>query len=263
MKEKQDWYVRSPDGHVYGPTDAATLVTWAEEGRVEPGGFVSRDRRKWIPAQLMPELEMTWVVEAEPGKFFGPFNRKMVVGLSKGGLIPQGASIYRRHDLAPDEDPPPVEKIVEKRVEVPVEKIVEKRVEVPVEKIVEKRVEVPVEKIVEKRVEVPVEKIVEKRVEVPVEKIVEKIVEKRVEVPVEKIVEKVIEVEPPPRTEIVAPVADAASASVPPPPSIGGIFKNVDPSRLAALEAAARRELSAAKRGRFGMMSGLFKRRSP
>ena len=239
MKEKQDWYVRSPDGHVYGPTDAATLVTWAEEGRVEPGGFVSRDRRKWIPAQLMPELEMTWVVEAEPGKFFGPFNRKMVVGLSKGGLIPQGASIYRRHDLAPDEDPPPVEKIVEKRVEVPVEKIVEKRVEVPVEKIVEKRVEVPVEKIVEK------------------------IVEKRVEVPVEKIVEKVIEVEPPPRTEIVAPVADAASASVPPPPSIGGIFKNVDPSRLAALEAAARRELSAAKRGRFGMMSGLFKRRSP
>ncbi len=263
MKEKQDWYVRSPDGHVYGPTDAATLVTWAEEGRVEPSGFVSRDRRKWIPAQLMPELEMTWVVEAEPGKFFGPFNRKMVVGLFEGGLIPQGASIYRRHDLAPDEDPPPVEKIVEKRVEVPVEKIVEKRVEVPVEKIVEKRVEVPVEKIVEKRVEVPVEKIVEKRVEVPVEKIVEKIVEKRVEVPVEKIVEKVIEVEPPPRTEIVAPVADAASASVPPPPSIGGIFKNVDPSRLAALEAAARRELSAAKRGRFGMMSGLFKRRSP
>jgi predicted flap endonuclease-1-like 5' DNA nuclease len=95
-----------------------------------------------------------------------------------------------------------VEKIVEKRVEVPVEKIVEKivekKVEVPVEKIVEKRVEVPVEKIVEKivekRVEVPVEKIVEKRIEVPVEKIAEKIVEKRIEVPVEKIVEKRVEV---------------------------------------------------------------------
>ena len=45
----------------------------------------------------------------------------------------------------------PVEKIVEKVVEVPVEKIVE----VPVEKVVEKVVEVPVEKIVEKTVEVP------------------------------------------------------------------------------------------------------------
>jgi predicted flap endonuclease-1-like 5' DNA nuclease len=92
----------------------------------------------------------------------------------------------------------PVEKIVEKRIEVPVEKIVEKivekKVEVPVEKIVEKKIEVPVEKIVEKRVEVPVEKIVEKRIEVPVEKIVEKIVEKKVEVPVEKIVEKRVEV---------------------------------------------------------------------
>lgn len=101
---------------------------------------------------------------------------------------------------------PPVEKIVEKRVEVPVEKIVEK--------VVEKRVEVPMEDltrikglqfeitqlktlleteknkpakevikevIIEKKVEVPVEKIVEKRIEVPVEKIVEKIVEKPVE----------------------------------------------------------------------------------
>jgi len=72
-----------------------------------------------------------------------------------------------------------------------VEKVIEK--EVPVEKIVEKVVEVPVEKIVE--VPVEVEKIVEKevKVEVPVE--VEKIVEKEVvkEVPVEMVVEKVVE----------------------------------------------------------------------
>ena len=78
----------------------------------------------------------------------------------------------------------PVEKIVEKVVEVPVEKIVE--VPVEVEKIVEKevKVEVPVEveKIVEKEVvkEVPVEKIVE----VPVEKVVEKVIEKEVKVKV-------------------------------------------------------------------------------
>lgn len=55
----------------------------------------------------------------------------------------------------------------EVRVEVPVEKVVEK--------IVEVRVEVPVEKIVEKTVE--------KRVEVPVEVTLEKLVEKTVEVP--------------------------------------------------------------------------------
>ena len=239
-QNKEAWYVRSSDGQVYGPTDRSSLVVWAEEGRIEPSGFVSRDRKEWIPAQLMPELEMKWVVEAEPGKFFGPFNRKMIIRLASSGSLPAGAGVYRRHELAVDKDPPPV--TVEKRVEVPVEKIVEK--------------------VVEKRVEVPVEKIVEKRVEVPVEKIVEKIVEKRVEVPGEKIVERIIEVEPPARSAMIAPEV-AASAPQPPQPVMGGIFKNVDPSRLAALEAAARRELAAAKGGRFGGVKGLFSRRMP
>ena len=148
MEEK--WYVRSEDGSVYGPADRKTLVAWAEEGRINATGFVSRDRKSWIPAQLMDELAMKWVVEAEPGQFFGPFNRAFLVKLHKAGAVPGGAKIYSRHDLPPDEDPAPeiVEKIVEKIVEVPVEveKIVEKRVEVPVE------VEKIVEKIVEKTV---------------------------------------------------------------------------------------------------------------
>ena len=302
------WYVRSSDGKVYGPADLDALVVWAREGRIEPGGFVSHDRKSWTPAQLMPELEMKWVVEAEPGKLFGPFNRKMVEHLVETGSMPMGAVVYRRHELPVDQDQEPitveVEKIVEKRVEVPVEKVVEKVVEkrvevpvekvvvkeVPVEKLVEKRVEVPVEKlvekIVEKRVEVPVEKIVvkevpvevekivEKRVEVPVEKVVEKVVEKRVEVPVErvivkevpveKIVERVIEVERPARSMIVGQEAASASGDLPPPLPLGGIFKDVDPSRLAALEMAARRELAAAKSGGIrGRMAGLFSRRKP
>ena len=212
------------DGNVYGPADVAALVSWAEDGRIDPSSSLSKDRIKWTPAQLMSELEMKWLVELEPGKPLGPYNRKFLVASLADGSLPTDAKAYRLHEFPIEQDPPPtvvekevirevpVEKIVEveKRVEVPVEKIVEKivekRVEVPVEKIVEKEVikEVPVEKIVEKIVEVPVEKIVEKRVEVPVEKIVEKevikevpvekIVEKIVEVPVEKIVEKRVEV---------------------------------------------------------------------
>ena len=280
----ETWYVKSADGSVYGPTDKASLVQWAREGRIDPSGSVSCDRVSWLQAPLMPELEMSWVVETEVGKFYGPFNRAVVVRLAAAGSIPPGANIYRRHDLPPGQDPAPervevpVEMIVEKevRVEVPVEKIVEKevRVEVPVEKIVEKevRVEVPVEKIVEKevRVEVPVEKIVEKevRVEVPVEKIVEKVVEKvvekevRVEVPVEKIVERVIEIAPPPSGATEAEPMGAARVA-PPEPKFGGIFKGADRARMAALEAAARRELSAAKRGGFGGVNRFFSRRKP
>lgn len=228
--KKQDvkWYVRSSDGKVYGPADLDALVTWAREGRIEPGGFVSRDRKSWVPAQLMPELEMKWVVEAEPGKFFGPFNRKMVEYLAQVGSIPSGAAIYRRHEQPVDQDPEPVT--------VEVEKIVEKRVEVPVEKVVEK--------VVVKEVPVEVEKIVE--------------------VPVEKVVERVVEVERPARTVFVGKEVAIASGDLPPPPPLGGIFKDVDPSRLAALEMAARRELAAAKSGGIrSRMAGLFSRRKP
>ena len=125
-----DWFVRTADGSVYGPATVETLVAWAKDGRIDPSGFVSRDRLKWEPAQLMPELEMKWLVETEPGKVFGPFNRELVITLFANGSMPKDAKAYRLHELPVDRDPPPVvvEKIVEKevRVEVPVEKIVEK-----------------------------------------------------------------------------------------------------------------------------------------
>ena len=284
----KEWYVRTSDGNVYGPADKASLVSWAEDGCIDPLSSLSKDRIEWTPAQLMDELEMKWLVELAPGKPLGPYNRKYLIASHADGSLPGGAKTYRLHEFPVDQDPPPpvvekivekmvevekrvevpVEKIVEKEVikEVPVEKIVEKRVEVPVEKIVEKEVikEVPVEKIVEKRVEVPVEKIVEKEVvkEVPVEKIVEKIVEveKCVEVPVEKIVEKrvevpvekIVEVERPPRTTVVVPEIIEPAGNEPPLRSGGkGMFGDVRRSGLEALEQAARRELAAAGKSRF------------
>ncbi len=229
MNDRKEWYVRMSDGNVYGPADVAALVSWAEDGRVDPSSSLSKDRIKWTPAQLMPELEMKWLVEIEPGKPLGPYNRKFLIASCADGSLPATAKVYRLHEFPVDQDPPPVV----------VEKIVEKRVEVPVEKIVEKRVEVPVEKIVEKIVEVPVEKIVEKIVEV----------EKRVEVPVEKIVE----VEKPPRTTVVVPEVVEPSGNEPPRRAGGaGLFGDVSRSGLAALEQAARRELAAAGKNRFG-----------
>ena len=251
MNSVKEWYVRMSDGNVYGPANVESLVCWAEEGRIEPTSSLSKDRMEWTPAQLMSDLEMKWLVEIEPGKTSGPYNRKFLIASSADGSLPAEAKLYRLHEFPVDKDPPieTVEKIVEveKRVEVPVEKIVEKRVEVPVEKIVEKEVikEVPVEKIVEKIVEV------EKRVEVPVEKIVEKEVIK--EVPVEKVVEKIVEVEKPPRTTVVVPeIVEPAGNEPPRRTASAGIFGEVNRSSLEALEQAARRELAAAGKTRFG-----------
>ena len=229
MTRAKEWFVRSSDGKVYGPADVSQLAEWAREGRIEPAGYVSQDRKSWFPAQLMSELEMKWIVEPEPGKFYGPFNRAAISRLAARGELPEGVVFYRKHEFNIDEDPPPVT--------VEVEKIVEKevRIEVPVE------VEKIVEKIVEKEV----------RVEVPVEKIVEKIVEKEV----------IIEVEPPARRPIVGADAAPTISERPPVPQLGGMFKNVDPAKLAALEAAAQRELAAVKNSRRGGLSGLFPRR--
>jgi len=217
MNNSKEWYVRTADGNVYGPADMASLVKWAEDGRVDASGFVSNDRITWIPSQLIEELAMTWLVEIEPGRVRGPYNRKFLVASSADGSLPASAKIYRRHDLPVGEDAPP--EIVEKVV---------------------------VKEVIKK---VPVEKIVEKIVEVPVEKVVVKEVIK--EVPVEKIVEKIVEVEKPPKVTVVeAKVIEPVDAA--PPPRIGGIFDGADRSRLAALEEAARRELAAAGRKRFG-----------
>ena len=219
MADLQEWFVRTEDGKVYGPASVASLAEWAKDGRVEPSCFVSSDRINWRPAQLMPELEMKWLVETEPGKFFGPFHRQVVSRLFRDGQVPEGAKAYRLHEFAIDEDPPPVERVVE------------------------------VEKVVEKEV----------RVEVPVEKIVEKVVEKVVEVPVEKIVERIVEVEPPPRTELVVPEVVEPAAKAPPPCKPGSLFGGLDRARMAALEAAARRELAQSRK--FGFSTNLFGRK--
>ena len=215
----KEWYVRMSDGNVYGPANVESLVCWAEEGRIEPTSSLSKDRMEWTPAQLMSDLEMKWLVEIEPGKTSGPYNRKFLIASSADGSLPAEAKLYRLHEFPVDKDPP---------IET-------------VEKIVE----------VEKRVEVPVEKIVEKRVEVPVEKIVEKEVIK--EVPVEKVVEKIVEVEKPPRTTVVVPeIVEPAGNEPPRRAASAGIFGEVNRSSLEALEQAARRELAAAGKTRFG-----------
>ena len=149
--DNASWYVKTEDGKIYGPATEAQLLVWAEDGRVQPTGFLSQDRRNWQPSQLKESLAMEWLIEPQPGKVFGPFNRAFVSRLFKDGSAPAGAKVYRLHKFPIDEDPPPVvvEKIVERIVEKPVEKIVEKVVEKIVEVEVPARHEIVVPDVVE------------------------------------------------------------------------------------------------------------------
>jgi len=119
MDSRAAWYVKTDEGKVYGPAEKGKLVTWAEEGRIDSVSFVSQDRVSWLPAPQLPELKMQWLVETEPGKIFGPFNRAVAIRLFKEKAVPPTSKVYHLHAFAVDQDPPPVERIVEVRVEVP------------------------------------------------------------------------------------------------------------------------------------------------
>ena len=91
-----EWFVRTPDGGVYGPVDTHTLCEWAEQGRIEPDDEVSPDRESWKNAAEIPELEMDWTAETEDSSQIGPFNFHLSKELVRRGVLPADATITNR-----------------------------------------------------------------------------------------------------------------------------------------------------------------------
>ncbi len=92
------WYVRGEGDEVFGPINTQTLLAWAKDSRIEPTFAVSHDREAWIPAPRVKELGMTWLVEPSAGTFYGPFNRAVVDGLLAAGTISREARLYLLND---------------------------------------------------------------------------------------------------------------------------------------------------------------------
>lgn len=99
-----EYYVRAADDKVFGPIGMETLIEWAKDSRIDPTSAVSSDQKSWIPAPLMPELEMTCLVETDPGTFYGPFNRAVVNGLIEAGTITKAARLYELDTGKADSD---------------------------------------------------------------------------------------------------------------------------------------------------------------
>lgn len=90
-----EWYVKSPDGAVFGPADIEKLKGWADESRLSPEHLVSSDGGKtWSPVSRLPELEMGYLVEVAPGDIFGPFTRKVVDSLAENGQLSADARMF-------------------------------------------------------------------------------------------------------------------------------------------------------------------------
>ncbi len=91
----EKWYVRNAAGKVFGPIDLDTLKSWVKDGRVEPLAGVSNDLVNWMLAPLKPDLEMNWVVENNPGQFYGPTHRTVIEDLVKTGSLSRAARFYQ------------------------------------------------------------------------------------------------------------------------------------------------------------------------
>ena len=94
MNFGEKWYVRNTAGKVFGPIDFATLQNWVRDGRVEPLAGISENLQDWMLAPLKPELEMDWIVENNPGQFYGPTHRAVVDDFVKSGTLSPGARFY-------------------------------------------------------------------------------------------------------------------------------------------------------------------------
>ena len=90
-----NWYVKGADGKVFGPADDEKIIAWVKDGRVDPFAGVSNDLKQWKLASLEPTFEMDWIVENEPGRFYGPTHRAVVDDLIKSGSLTPSCRIYR------------------------------------------------------------------------------------------------------------------------------------------------------------------------
>jgi len=90
-----NWYVKNAEDKVFGPVDDAKLLAWVKDGRVDPFAGISNDLKTWKLASLEPSLEMDWIVENEPGRFYGPTHRAVVDDLLKSNALSGTCRIYR------------------------------------------------------------------------------------------------------------------------------------------------------------------------
>ena len=91
----EKWYVKNTADKVFGPIDLETLKGWVKDGRIEPLAGISSDLKNWMLAPLKPELEMNWIVENEPGQFYGPTHRTVLDDLKKAGALSREARFFQ------------------------------------------------------------------------------------------------------------------------------------------------------------------------
>ncbi len=91
-----NWYMRQPDGEIYGPTNITMLAEWAAQNRIVPGSEISEDMQNWIPAQELPDLKMEWAAHFPDGTVYEPFNVLAVPYLFENKTLPADTKLINK-----------------------------------------------------------------------------------------------------------------------------------------------------------------------
>lgn len=93
INKVSSYYLRTPDGTIYGPVDIVTLCIWATDARVIPGCALSERQDAWFPVETLPELRLNWSVQLADGSIYGPLNLLAIRVLASEKSIPPGARL--------------------------------------------------------------------------------------------------------------------------------------------------------------------------
>ena len=73
MDDSPKWFLmKQADGTVFGPMPLSQLCQWALDACISPLDKVSSDETTWVKAPMIPELQMDYLLEVEPGSLYGP-----------------------------------------------------------------------------------------------------------------------------------------------------------------------------------------------
>jgi len=73
MDDSPKWFlIKKEDETVFGPLPFSQLNRWAEDACISPLDKVSSDGTTWVKAPMIPELHMDYLLELEPGAYYGP-----------------------------------------------------------------------------------------------------------------------------------------------------------------------------------------------
>lgn len=95
------WRMCTDAGQIFGPVPFSELLKWVQEGRIAANYLLTSDGQQWISPADIPELEMRWIVELAPNKFFGPAHQKVVDELKQSPEF-AGVRLYTLPDPTAD-----------------------------------------------------------------------------------------------------------------------------------------------------------------